>query len=147
MSPVVQFLTSTGSDASGRSAVDVLAFGDDALESRHDFVQWLFPLPEPSAAVPGSPVLTADDIAALRSSPVARERLACGAARMLQFYRATEAWRSPADHNHLRITRIIRSLRLLVSDRAADEFRAEILRLLGDPPPVSARTMSYWNSV
>ena len=40
---------------------------------------------------------------------------------MLVFYRDTRHWRAPVDHNHLRITRIIRSLRLLVSDAAAGD--------------------------
>ena len=33
-------------------------YRDMAIERTHDFIQWLFTLPEPSAAIPESPVLT-----------------------------------------------------------------------------------------
>ena len=115
-SALFDFLTGNGVDAAGRTYADVLAFDEDSLERHHDFIQWLFPLDEPSRAVPGSPVLDAQTIAALRGSGVARERQEKAAARMLQFYRDTEAWRRPFDHNHLRITRIIKSLRLTNGD-------------------------------
>ena len=145
MSAVTEFLDGTGTDSAGRRIAEVLAFDDAALEHRHDFVQWLFPLPEPSVAVPGSPVLTDADAAAIRADPAAQANLAAAATRMLAFYRGADAWLAPFDHNHLRITRIIRSLRLLAGDAAADGFRAEVLRLAGDPPPVNARSLGYWS--
>ena len=49
-SPIVRFLVQDGRDGAGRTFAQVLAFGDAELERRHDFVQWLFPLGEPSAA-------------------------------------------------------------------------------------------------
>jgi hypothetical protein len=124
----------------------VLAFDDLQLESRHDFIQWLFPLPEPSRAVPGSPVLTEADAAALRASPAAQANLRAAAERMLGFYAATRAWRAAADHNHLRITRIVRSLRLLAGDGEADAFKAGVLELLGPEPAVNATTRSFWRA-
>ncbi len=144
MSRLTDFLSGEGVDAAGRSHAQVLALDDAALESRHDFIQWLFPLPEPSAAVPGSPVLMRADTADLQADAQAQERLRRAANRMLRFYQNTAHWRAPVDHNHLRITRIIRSLRLLAGDAPADAFRAQILRLLGEPPPISRRTLDYW---
>ena len=144
-SRIVQFLAGEGRDGAGRTADEVLTFDDDRLEARHDFIQWLFPLTEPSAAVPGSPVLSRDDVAALVASDLAQMRLARAARRMLAFYGATGGWRAPADHNHLRITRIIRSLRLLSGDAAADAFRQKILALAEDAP-ISATSRAYWNA-
>ena len=54
--PVVMFLEGEGTDARGRSVFDVISMNDVAIERTHDFIQWLFPLPEPSAAIPDSPV-------------------------------------------------------------------------------------------
>lgn len=126
-SPIVRFLAEDGFDAAGRSFEEVLAFDDRAIEARHDFIQWLFPLDEPSQAVPSSPVLTPAEIALLQASAPAQRRLGEATARMLRFYRMTGRWRQSFDHNHLRITRIIKSLRLLSGDATADAFKAAIL--------------------
>ena len=139
------FLASDGVDARGRTFEDVVAFDDTRLERHHDFIQWLFPLDEASRAVPGSPVLDEPTIAALRASPVAQHRLAQASARMQAFYRSTVAWRQPFDHNHLRITRIIKSLRLLAGDTAADAFRRAIVERAGDAP-IDPTARRFWDS-
>jgi hypothetical protein len=145
--PVVAFLEGEGTDARGRTIFDVLAFDNEALERTHDFIQWLFPLPEPSGAVPDAPVLTGTDIEAIHASVPAQCVLAAATDRMDLFYRATTAWLAPHDHNHLRITRIIRSLRLLRGDEAADQFRDAVLaRVAATRAPVSARSRGYWET-
>ena len=143
---VLRFLEGEGADAAGRRIGDVLAMGDGALEARHDFIQWLFPLPEPSAAVPGSPVLTPEDLAAIRGSAPAQANLRAAAARMAAFYAATDHWLAVHDHNHLRITRIIRSLRLLAGDAEADSFRAAMTARAEAEGRVNARSLDYWAS-
>jgi hypothetical protein len=146
LSAIVDFLEGSGVDRAGRLVTEVLGFGLGPLESRHDFIQWLFPLSEPSAAAPGSPVLEAEDIAAIRASPAAQTHLEAARERMGWFYDQTDHWLRPGDHNQRRITRIIKSLRLLVGDAAADQFRGRILakanRLLA---PVDATTRRYWH--
>ena len=142
---LTRFLEGQGTDHAGRTLEAVLAFDDAELERRHDFIQWLFPLPEPSRAVPGSPVLASADIAALRASAAAQANLRRAGERMLAFYAATSAWRAPFDHNHLRITRIIRSLRLLAGDAAADGFRNALLaRVEADRIPVNPTSLRFW---
>ncbi|MDP1778436.1 MAG: opioid growth factor receptor-related protein [Brevundimonas sp.] len=143
--PIVMFLEGEGTDARGRTVFDVLAMDDVVLERTHDFIQWLFPLPEPSAAAPDSPVLTPGDIQAIRVSELAPIALAGATDRMIAFYQTTHDWLMPNDHNHRRITRIIRSLRLLQGDEAADAFRDAILeRIEATRAPVSARSRGYW---
>jgi hypothetical protein len=142
---ITAFLEGEGPDARGRSLFDVLAMDNAALERNHDFIQWLFPLREPSRAVPDAPVLTDADVEAIRESGMAQYALAAATDRMDAFYRTTHDWLMPNDHNHLRITRIIRSLRLLVGDEQADAFRAAILsRVEATRAPVSARSRGYW---
>ena len=145
--PIVMFLEGEGTDARGRTIFDVLALNDVALERSHDFIQWLFPLPEPSAAVPDAPVLTVDDMQAIHDSILAQCALAAATDRMEAFYRATHSWLRPHDHNHLRITRIIRSLRLLRGDAEAEAFKAAILSIVeATGAPVSARSRGYWQT-
>ena len=58
-SPIVMFLEGEGTDAHGRTVFEVVAMDDIALDRTHDFIQWLFPLPEPSTAVPDTDVAAA----------------------------------------------------------------------------------------
>ena len=145
--PIVAFLEGEGTDTRGRTLFDVLGFDDAALERNHDFIQWLFPLPEPSGAVPDAPVLTGEDMQAIHDSVMAQCAMAAATDRMDRFYRRTDHWLRPHDHNHLRITRIIRSLRLLRGDDEAEAFRAVILSMVeATRAPVSARSRGYWST-
>lgn len=144
--PLPAFLGGHGTDHRGRSLRDVLAFSDDRLEAVHDYIQWLFPLPEPSGAQPGSPVLSSEDIAVIRADAAARSNLLEATARMLAFYRGRRDWLRAHDHNHLRISRIIRSLGLLVDAEAAADFHAAVTAMNADAgSPVDPRNAEYWN--
>lgn len=144
-SDLLEFLSGVGRDARGRLLHDILAFSDQELETHHDFIQWLFPLDTPSAAVPGSPVLSTIDVEAIRACEPCRSSLRRSADRMARFYAENDHWLVPADHNHLRITRIIRSLKLLVSRQEAEEFLKGILRRVGQSGArVSRTSQRYW---
>ena len=144
---LLAFLEGQGVDGRGRSLFDVLAFDDAALELNHDFIQWLFPLTERSAAVPNAPLLDEAGARAIQDSVMAQCALAAATDRMEAFYRRTDQWLRPHDHNHLRITRIIRSLRLLRGDAEADAFRDAVLEMVeAARAPVSARSRGYWTT-
>jgi hypothetical protein len=146
MSAIVRFLEGEGVDGAGRTLAEVLAYGPAELEQHHDFIQWLFPLAEASVAVPGSPVLSPDEVETIRASGRAQANLADATERMVRFYDQADHWMKRSDHNHLRITRIIKSLRLLSGDRPADRFRSRILdRVEATRAPVNATTRQYWD--
>ena len=97
--------------------------------------------------MPDAPVLTPGDIQAIRDSELAPIALAGATDRMAAFYRTTHDWLMPNDHNHRRITRIIRSLRLLAGDADADAFRAGILeRVEMTRAPISLLSRGYWET-
>jgi opioid growth factor receptor-like protein len=145
MSEITSFLTGTGTDHRGRRLRDILQFGDDALEAAHDYIQWLFPIPEKSAFNPWAPVLTSQDIDELRRNPDALENLRAAAGRMLEFYRNNAHWLTATDHNHLRISRIIRSLKLIAGLKEAERFYGEIMELVNAAgSPVSANALAHW---
>ena len=132
-------------DGAGLRLDDILDGSNADLESRHDVIQWVFPLSEPSQAVPGSPVLSPRAISDIQASSRARANLLASAERMKRFYSETTRWREGPDHNHLRITRIIRSLRLLAGDAAANGFKRHIAGEIGDPPTgIPAQTLRFW---
>jgi hypothetical protein len=105
---------------------------DHQAETTHDFIQWLFPLDEPSRSVMSTPVLNELDIEEIRQSELAQQNLVKSASWFLGFLERNDHWITKYDHNHLRITRVIKSLRLLASDEAADTFRDKVLALAGD---------------
>lgn len=139
------FLAGAGRDGRGRSLDDVLAFDDARLEAVHDFVQWLFPLREASRAVPGAPVLSHEEAAAIRADPRAQDGLRRALARMTRFYTDTDAWLSRYDHNHLRITRILGATRdLLGREDAASFHRFVTERNIAAGAPVNPESLRYW---
>ncbi len=152
----------SGRDDAGRSLAKVLAHDDDWLEHTHDYIQWLFPLDEPSGVAPRAPLVSEHTKAAFAADPVLRARLADSLARMLAFYglerRDGRIARSPAwaarranwflrdTHNNLRITRILKSLGLLGLPGEARVLLAALEGLCDTEPdcgigPVSRR---YW---
>jgi len=164
--PLLNFYLASGTDFAGRTFEDVLALDFRALESNHDFIQWIFPLRTASAAVPDAPVLDDATIEALRRSPVARERTLRALRRMLAFYGlALDAadphapviarssswairhshWVRPGNHNFLRLTRILTSLRLLglpQYSRALFECLASIYR--DHAGIIGEMTFAFW---
>jgi hypothetical protein len=143
--PLHAFLAGVGRDGRGRLAADVLGFSDRDLEAVHDYIQWLFPLQTRSTAQPHSPILTPIETAAIRDDPRASDTLKAATERMLRFYRDTHWWLTSHDHNHLRITRILQSLRLLVGPDEARTFHKAILALHeAAGAPVNAGSLHYW---
>jgi len=139
MTRLLDFYRGTGTDGAGRTIAQVWAFSDDAMEEHHDFIQWLFPLREPSRFNPDAPLLSDGDIAAFRTEPLLREHLLRSLDRFLGFLgleRSTgavrlgrdfagkrEVWVYP-NHNWLRITRVLHCLGLL----GLDEERAALFQ-------------------
>ena len=85
MSRFVNFHRGLGTDTEGRLLTDILAWPDDDFEAVHDFIQWLFPLPEPSQFNPDTPLLTKDDTAAFKSNSVLHANLMKSFERILAF--------------------------------------------------------------
>ncbi|QTN20630.1 hypothetical protein HZ989_06180 [Brevundimonas sp. AJA228-03] len=145
MSAIVDFLKGAGTDGAGRTVFEVVAMSDSDIEHIHDFIQWLFPLDAPSGANRNAPVVSAGDVEAIHASGLAQIALAAATDRMAHFYERQDHWLVAHDHNHLRITRIIKSLRLLRGPDEADDFRRIILRRDDEAGrPVSPGSRRYW---
>jgi hypothetical protein len=152
-----------GRDDEGRTLNEILAWPDAELEAVHDFIQWLFPLPEESGANPYAPVLDAATIDTFHQSEELQQQLRQSFQRMLRFYglefeagivrhvanfgARSSNWLSPGNHNHLRLTRILRSIRVLGLVAESDAlFHAlsEIYR--ANPNRISQRTYQFWEN-
>lgn len=143
--PIHAFLAGTGRDGRGRTLADVLAFDDARIEGVHDFIQWCFPLREPSRAVPGAPVLTEEEAQAIRADILGQSGVRLAMNRMAQFYQDTDGWLTAYDHNHLRITRIITSVRDLVGRRDAEVFHGLVVALSeAAGAPINRDSLAFW---
>ncbi|MDD5349321.1 MAG: opioid growth factor receptor-related protein [Chthoniobacteraceae bacterium] len=126
---ILAFYSKKATDSEGRTLEEIRLWDDDQLEQVHNYIQWLFPLPEPSAFNPLAPVLSKGQIAAFRADRLLRMELLASFDMMLRFYgfqrdqeqitcadkwpSQSERWLTPNNHNFLRISRILRSLSLL----------------------------------
>jgi hypothetical protein len=115
---------------------------DPEMEARHNYIQKWFPLMEPSRVL-GVPAILHEEVLVFRSRPDILDRMRVSLARMRVFYARTSSWKRAHDHNHLRISRILKSLTLMGLREEALEFRDWILR---QDPEVSQESLSYWNS-
>lgn len=146
----------------------VLGWDDGVLETEHSYIQWLFPLTEPSHAVRSSPVIGQEEIALFRADAGLRQKVARAFDRMLRFYGFAPAqgkagdgspaivpspdlpvrlgeWLTPGNHNFLRITRILKCLALLGFSREARSFLAALAGVrAGHPGVINDVTWRYW---
>ncbi|KAI4243989.1 MAG: hypothetical protein L6R40_003200 [Gallowayella cf. fulva] len=56
----------------------------------------------------------------------------------------SQKWLTPFNHNHLRITRIIRSCRILGLEPEARAFHAALLEIAHDSVIISPKTLMFW---
>ena len=149
-SGLVEFLSGEGDDPNGRHITNFVAATDDELENTHDLFQWVFPLQEPSKATPRSPILSKEDLEIIRGNREVNREVtislnhACN--RYLRFLDTRRSWLTHHDHNHLRITRIIKSLRLIMGDRWAERFKMQVLEIAGkDISDVGEIAKRHWS--
>ncbi|KAL8743153.1 MAG: hypothetical protein Q9190_004463 [Brigantiaea leucoxantha] len=163
----VRFYSKTNSapDRRGRNLSTILSWSDDELEFCHDYIQNLFPLPERSPINPSAPVIDRRTFEAFRSNHELRGRLRESLDRILRFYgfemqatisgqvlvtkgpnflKAAGKWVTRFDHNHLRITRIIRSCRVLGLEEEAITFFQALTDVYEDKGSVSPRSVQFW---
>jgi hypothetical protein len=177
--PIIAFYRDGAPDDRARTLAQILAWDDGRLEAVHDFIQWLFPLPEPSGANPSAPTLDDATIAAFHATPEMQQRLRQSFDRMMRFYgfawsappsrssgpaapasapapglvRAPDfrtqarTWLHPGNHNHLRLTRILRSTLLLGLEAESKALFGALNALYREHPDrIPARTHAFWSS-
>lgn len=206
--------TTQAQDARGRTLAEMLSWSDGKLESCHNYIQMLFPLPEGSPFNWEAPIVNREVFDAFRARSDLRQQLKRSFIRMLDFYgfqiagaaenetstqesleqptsedqdasikgenNTTPAGSDPAvpnansttskdvvlsivraphwqtsfrnwairfDHNHLRMTRIIRSLRVLGLEAEASAFFKALEEVYNDPDiNINLRSMTYWRN-
>ena len=140
-----KFLTNHEEDFKGRNLDLIWQFSDAEIESNHDFIQLIFPTNKRSQnSFHGYYLDNEQVIEKLKNNVEVKANLLKSAAWFLGFLSRNKSWINGYDHNQLRITRVIESLRLLVSDEAANEFFQSILSLVKDPAAINPTTIKFW---
>jgi len=146
MSKIVDFYL--GKVVNNTTITNIQCWDYDRLEKTHDYIQWLFPLDEPSRCSPDAPVLTPEDIRIFNLNMNFKYSLYKSFLLMLDFYgyvfwitdgepfiyprnlsNRLKNWATPNNHNYLRITRILKSMTLLGCPEYAKMF-LEVLKEL-----------------
>lgn len=155
MSDITEFYINGGQDHQGRTLESMLDMPDAVFEASHDFIQTLFPLHEKSYHARVSPIITQEDASEFQGSDVARRNMRRALLRFVSFLgigdppdmKRISFWCHPGNHNMLRITRAIRSLRLFGLDEEAKFLFGRVLAyhkmLIGDKEHT---TKEYWES-
>lgn len=128
---LVPFYLGEQRDSEGRTIQQMWTWDLEELECIHDYIQWLFPLPERSAFNPDAPIVDEEAIKEFQSNPYLRQNLLRSLTVMLQFYglqrhemsdgkivvsqsedypNRKREWVCIFDHNYLRISRILKCL-------------------------------------
>jgi len=149
---------------------EIWGWSHDRLEHEHTYIQWLFPLREPSHAVPDSPIITEAEVREFNRDRALQERVRRSLSCMLGFYGfamrtaadtargvtivpapgfavRSHAWLTPGNHNHLRISRILKSLCILGLQREAREWFAALQLVYGEhTDTIGSVTYHFWRS-
>lgn len=166
-SRIVLFYYGDATDHRGRFLDDLQTQTLEGLERTHDYIQWLFPLPERSSVNPDAPSLTESDTQAFWQSEELQANLVRSLMVMLRFFglellqapgsleirrgetfeERSRLWLTPFNHNFLRITRILRSLHLLgCSEHAAALFACLEAIHRDHHAIIGEKTFRYWKT-
>lgn len=157
-----KFLEGTEKDDKGRTIEDILKLSNFNLESTHDYIQRVFPTDEQSM-YSDAPPLTVKDLEAFTQSITAQENMRKMYQRMLVFWKLdgenykewgnifpVRLWNLIGNHNHKRITRVLKSLKLFGMDKEYKDFSMRISYMLNLQKDgnkfirISDETAEYW---
>ena len=143
---IYMFLKGLEPDDKGRFIHQIWEFSDIEIERTHNFIQKLFPLNEPSAMSLNKFYI--DDsvlIERIRIDPKIANNLIASKNFFLGFLSRNDQWQRHHNHNQLRITRIIKSLMLLVSRDEAESFHQEVISLINSNSLISTKAYEHWD--
>jgi len=154
MSKIVDFYREECGNNNGHMLKEILSWSNGALEMDHDYIQWLFPSNEQSNFNCDAPTLTQEEAAIFQADPSLKEKVRESFQRILKFFefdgeetikptQEVPLWLQAFNHNMLRATRVIKSLRLLGLDAEAAAFYK---CLEGFKDRVSGNTFEYWRA-
>lgn len=161
---IVEFYKGKVKDSKKRYISNILDFNYFQLEEIHDYIQWLFPLKEPSLFNRNAPILTDEDILEFKNNDIIKSNIIKALKLLLNFYGyhldednfmlvkktkysiRLKYWMTPGNHNFLRITRILKFLKLMDMENYALLFFNELQSLYDNEYKniIGENTYNYW---
>jgi len=165
---VVKFYRKEIPDAEGRLIDEIRSWNNERLEYIHDYIQWLFPLRKKGSTNFNAPVLDNNQISVFHNDKKLQNEITESLKVMLKFYgleyncqegyinitksdswnERKKVWLTYGNHNFLRITRILTSLRILglsVQSKAFFEALSRIYESEGYEI-IGTQTFEIWKS-
>jgi hypothetical protein len=140
-----KFLLNKCTDYKGRKLKDILKFSNNKIEETHDFIQLIFPLNEPSFFSSNKNYIkSSEQLKELKSNLQIKKNILNSADWFISFLSKNNHWITHYDHNHLRITRMIKSVRLIVGNAEANNIYNKIISIEGVLINVSKKSLKYW---
>lgn len=165
---ILSFYQNQSPDSKGRMLADIWSWDYQKLEYTHDYIQWLFPLKERSRFNLNAPVLNDEVIAVFKTNEQLQANLIKSLKVMLRFYglqchkledediEVTKSeeyqvrkinWIEQGNHNYLRLTRILTSLRLLGVKKYALALLTCLNEIyLEENENIGRETYNYWQN-
>ena len=136
---------------------DILNYDNKKLEDKHNYIQYLFPLPVKSRYNPNAPVISQIFINEAINNMEIRKNIIKSFLRMLNFYGysysvkpfdiidkgETKQWLTKQNHNYLRITRILKFLMLVKMDLLAYKFVEQLCKL-NESGKIDEESFNVW---
>ena len=143
----VEFLSGVGPDYKERMLSEIWRYTDFEIDNTHDFIQVVFPTDKLSkSSFHGLYLKSQEEIEAIQKCQIATTNLAVSSSWFVEYLERNGGWQNKYDHNHLRISRIIQCLRLLVSNIEAERFREKVFAPISAESKITNKTLKIWQS-
>jgi len=147
---IVLFYEGTISDTECRFLDDILKFSNLHLESVHNYIQFLFPNRDESAVNLSAPLLTDAIVAEFKARPELRAAVKRSLDTMIKFYDMDAKnpwWCTKNNHNYLRCTRILNTLREFGMTDELNNFHSQLMDIYeNNTEVIGSITLSYWGN-
>lgn len=156
----IDFYSGKIKNCNGYFIDDILHFSDNQLEIIHNYIQWIFPTTEKSKFNKDAPIMTNEIIENFKNNPKCKENMLKCFEKMLNFYGLTLEnkcivkninykersynWIYLHHHNYLRITRILKSLKLFGFYEEYNAFLKVLKEIKDENKSQLDKAYHYW---
>ena len=141
---IISFLEGASANGEGLTLAQIWEFDDEQIERNHSFIQWVFPTDLKSGSNNLSAVLSVTELEMLQNNDAIARNIEKSISWFLSFLSKYNHWITNYNHNHLRVSRIIRSTALLHSVELAKWFMDTVIEMAAHDKTALAVARLHW---